>query len=82
MKEILYFSADWCGPCKQLAPLMERLSSQINYRKINVDNDRELSMEYNVRNIPTLILVEDGEVKGKLVGLQSEGDILNLYNNG
>ena len=36
-KEILYFSAEWCGPCKKLAPRMEKLSNQINYRKIDVD---------------------------------------------
>ena len=80
MKEILYFSADWCGPCKQLAPTMESLKGQINYRKINVDQDQELSAKYGVRNIPTLILVENGEAKGKIVGNQPRETILNFYN--
>jgi thioredoxin 1 len=79
-KEILYFSAEWCGPCKTLAPRMERLSNQINYRKIDVDNNQELSSEFGVRNIPTLILIQDGEAINRLVGLQSEQDILNFYN--
>mgnify|MGYP000583582454 FL=1 len=79
-KEILYFSAEWCGPCKTLAPRMERLSNQINYRKIDVDNNQELSSEFSVRNIPTLILIQDGEAINRLVGLQSEQDILNFYN--
>ena len=79
-KEILYFSAEWCGPCKTLAPRMERLSNQINYRKIDVDNNRELSSEFGVRNIPTLILLQDGQAINRLVGLQSEQDILNFYN--
>jgi thioredoxin 1 len=79
-KEILYFSAAWCGPCKALAPRMERISNQINYRKIDVDNDKELSSKYGVRNIPTLILVQDGEAINRLVGLQSEESILNFYN--
>ena len=79
-KEILYFSAEWCGPCKTLAPRMERLSNQINYRKIDVDNNQELSSEFGVRNIPTLILIQDGETINRLVGLQSEQDILNFYN--
>ena len=61
MKQILYFSAPWCGPCKQLGPVMESLSGQINYRKINVDNDTELSTKYGVRNIPTLVLLDNGE---------------------
>jgi thioredoxin 1 len=79
-KEILYFSAEWCGPCKTLAPRMERLSNQINYRKIDVDNNQELSSEFSVRNIPTLILIQDGQAINRLVGLQSEQDILNFYN--
>ena len=79
-KEILYFSAEWCGPCKTLAPRMEKLSNQINYRKIDVDNNQELSSEFGVRNIPTLILIQDGEAINRLVGLQSEQDILNFYN--
>jgi thioredoxin 1 len=51
MKEILYFSAAWCGPCKQLSPVMERLKSEgkINYKKINVDTDTLLSPKYGVR---------------------------------
>ena len=80
MKEILYFSAPWCGPCKQLGPIMESLSGQINYRKINVDNDTELSTKYSVRNIPTLILVKDGEAVNRTTGLQSKQQILNFYN--
>ena len=79
-KVILYFSTEWCGPCKTLAPRMERLSNQINYRKIDVDNNQELSSEFSVRNIPTLILIQDGEAINRLVGLQSEQDILNFYN--
>ena len=79
-KEILYFTGTWCGPCKVLAPRMERLSNQINYRKIDVDNNQELSSEFSVRNIPTLILIQDGEAINRLVGLQTEQDILNFYN--
>jgi len=80
MKEILYFSAAWCGPCKTLGPVIESLSGQINYRKIDVDQNQDMSIQYGVRNIPTLILLENGEVKGRLVGMQSEANILNFYN--
>jgi|TARA_B110000879_G_scaffold17300_1_gene21116 thioredoxin 1 len=80
MKEILYFSANWCGPCKQLGPIMESLSGQINYRKINVDNDTELSTKYGVRNIPTLVLLENGEAVNRTTGLQSKQQILDFYN--
>ena len=80
MKQVLYFSAEWCGPCKQLGPTMEGLRGQINYTKIDVDQDQESSIKYGVRNIPTLILLENGEVKGKLVGNQQAETILNFYN--
>ena len=80
MKKILYFSAAWCGPCKTLGPIMESLSGQINYDKIDVDDNQDLSIEYGVRNIPTLVLVENGEAKGRLVGIQSKESILNFYN--
>lgn len=80
MKEILYFSAAWCGPCKMLGPTMESLKGQINYRKIDVDTDTTLSAKYGVRNIPTLILLEDGKVKNRVVGNQPREQILSFYN--
>ena len=81
MKQILYFSAAWCNPCKMLGPIMESLSGQIDYQKIDVDNDRELSIKYGVRNIPTLVLVENGEEKGRLVGAHPKEKILEFYNS-
>ena len=79
MKKILYFSAAWCGPCKTLAPIMEELNGEIVYNKVDVDKDQELSMKYGVRNIPTLILVENGLEKNRLIGLQTAEKILSLY---
>jgi len=80
MKKILYFSAAWCGPCKTLGPIMESLSGQINYQKIDVDKDQDQSIKYGVRNIPALILIENGVVKDKKVGVLSKDQILNFYN--
>ena len=80
MKKILYFSAAWCGPCKMLGPIMESLSDQINYEKIDVDSNQDLSIKYGVRNIPTLVLVENEEAVCKLTGLQQKDQILNFYN--
>ena len=80
MKKILYFSAAWCQPCRTLGPIMESLSGQINYEKIDVDNNQDLSIKYGVRNIPTLILVENGEAKDRMVGVASKERILDFYN--
>ena len=59
MKKLLYFSAEWCGPCKTLGPIVDSLSGQINYDKIDVDTNHEMSAQYGVRNIPTLILLDE-----------------------
>ena len=81
MKKILYFSATWCQPCQTLGPIMESLKGQINYDKIDVDDDMDLPARYGVRNVPTLILLDEiGETKGRLVGLQTKDQILNFYN--
>jgi len=63
-----------------LGPIMESLAGQINYEKIDVDNNQDLSIQYGVRNIPTLILVENGEAVGRLTGLQQKDQILEFYN--
>ena len=81
MKKILYFTASWCGPCKALAPRMENLKGQINYRKIDVDQNRDMSMKYGVRNVPSLVLVDqNGQELNRMVGVQSDEAILNFYN--
>lgn len=80
MKKILYFTAPWCGPCQTLGPIIESLSGQINYEKVNVDENQDLSIQYGVRNVPTLLLLENGKEVSRLVGVQSKETILNLYN--
>ena len=81
MKTILYFTASWCGPCKALAPRMVKLADQINYRKIDVDTNQDLSIKYGVRNVPSLVLVdENGTELNRIVGVQPDEAILNLYN--
>ena len=81
MKTILYFTASWCGPCKALAPRMEKLSNQINYRKIDIDSNQDLSMKYGIRRVPSLVLVDgNGTELSRMVGVQPDETILNFYN--
>lgn len=81
MKKILYFTAAWCGPCKTLGPIIESLSGQINYQKIDVDSNQDMSIKYGVRNVPILILVDEkGEALNRLVGISTKDQILKLYN--
>ena len=81
MKKILYFTASWCAPCKALSPIMDSLQGQINFDKIDVDSNTDLSTQYGVRGVPSLILLDEtGEVKGRLTRVQSKEQILNFYN--
>lgn len=69
--KLVDFYADWCGPCRMLGPVLEDLSQDINdveFFKINVDNDGELAQAYQVSSIPTLILFKDGKLVDKKIG--------------
>ena len=79
MRKILYFTAAWCAPCKALSPVMDSLQGQINFDKIDVDSNTDLSAQYGVRGVPSLVLLENGEEVSRLVGVQSKESILNFY---
>lgn len=82
MKEFLYFSATWCGPCLQLGPTMSSLQREgYNVRKIDVDSDPNLPSQYNVRNIPTVVLLKNGQEVARRVGNQTKDTYINMWNN-
>jgi len=78
MKQYLYFSAPWCGPCRMLGPVMERVNNSIPVQKVNVDENSEMAQQYNVRNIPTVVLLENGQEVKRIVGARSEAEYLNV----
>ena len=80
MKKILYFSAPWCGPCQQFAPVMEQIGQTVPVEKINVDEQSDLAATYGVRNVPTILILKDGQVAQKFVGVQPPNLILESYN--
>ncbi|XOV69713.1 MAG: thioredoxin [Verrucomicrobiota bacterium] len=73
------FWAEWCGPCKMLAPVLEELSSdnqgKINIFKVNVDHNQQLAVQFNIRSIPTLLFFKDGQVQEQVVGLKNKSDL-------
>ena len=73
------FYADWCGPCKMMAPVVEEISTELSgiakVFKVDVDNDSNLAAQHKVMSIPTLIIFKDGQVKEVIVGV-SPKDVL------
>ena len=73
------FWAEWCGPCKMIAPILDELadeySGRVNIGKVNIDEYQEVAAQYGVRAIPTLLLFQNGEVSEQIVGLRSKRDL-------
>jgi len=67
------FWAVWCGPCRTLGPIMEEVANDFEGKaivgKVDVDNNQDISMQYGIRNIPTVLIFKNGEVVDKLVGV-------------
>lgn len=76
------FYADWCGPCRMVAPVVAQIAEEYADRavvgKLNVDENEEIAVRYGVMSIPTLIAFKNGEVAGKLVGVQPKEMIERL----
>jgi thioredoxin len=72
------FWAEWCGPCKMVAPILDELASEyegkVKIGKVNIDEHQDLATEYGIRAIPTLLLFKDGQVADQIVGLRSKRD--------
>lgn len=78
------FYADWCGPCRMLSPVLERLSDEYRGRlkivKVNVENEPALAAHFRVQSIPTLIAFQDGRALDRLVGVGGPGQLRQLLN--
>ncbi|MCB1074951.1 MAG: thioredoxin [Simkania sp.] len=76
------FYADWCGPCKMLAPVLEaaaaRLGSKATIAKLDIDASHKIAGSFQVTSVPTMILFKDGKEVNRLVGLRDEEAIVNF----
>ena len=80
-KVLLDFWATWCGPCKMIAPIVEQIAeerSDIVVGKIDVDTQMELAVQFGIVSIPTLVVMEKGQIVEKSVGYQPREEILKL----
>ena len=77
--------AEWCGPCKMIAPVLEEVASELSDKiligKLNVDENSETPPKYGIRGIPTLMLFKNGEVVGTQVGAISKSDLITFIEN-
>jgi thioredoxin-like negative regulator of GroEL len=81
MKQLWYFSADWCGPCKQFGPVMDQLAKQgMPIKKLNVDYTPDATTRYGIKSVPTVILVENEQEKARFTGARSAQQVIEFFN--
>lgn len=76
------FWATWCGPCKMIAPIVKEIADEYDGKilvgKVNVDEEHDLTMQYNVSSIPTLMVFKDGQLVNRAVGYREKDEILKM----
>ena len=80
-KVLVDFYADWCGPCKMMSPIIDEIAEEkqgIKVGKVNVDNNQELAIKYDVMSIPTIMLFENGKVSKTFIGVTDKQEILDV----
>ncbi len=76
------FWAEWCGPCRALAPVIDELAGEydgrVKFVKLNIDENQQSAVKYNVRSIPTLLLFKDGKVEATEIGAKPKGAFVSM----
>ncbi len=82
---MLDFYADWCGPCQMLLPIIDQLAEEkadtFKVGKINVDNSQKLAREFQVMSIPTVVIIKNGKLVARSVGVKGKDELLAMMNN-
>lgn len=77
---LIKFGADWCGPCKALAPILEQVANEVSYPvfEVDVDDAMDIAAEYKIRGVPTLLVLKKGQLHARHSGLTTKENILKL----
>lgn len=83
MRHILYFTADWCNPCKKVRPIVEELNrdSAVKFQFIDVDQETDMAKNMNVRSVPTFVVIENGSEVKRATGAQTREQLQELMSN-
>ena len=84
-KVLIDFYADWCGPCKMMSPVIDEIAEEntdiIKVGKVNVDENQDLAMEYDVMTIPTIMIINNGEIQKTFIGVTDKNEIIDAIRN-
>lgn len=79
---VIDFWAEWCGPCKTIAPVVDELANEyltkVKFGKVNVDSNQQTAMKYGIRSIPSLLIFNDGSVVNQIIGSVSKNSIVKI----
>ena len=81
---LIDFWASWCGPCKMMSPVIDQIAEEmqdtVKVCKINIDEEQNLVVKYNVMSIPTFVVIKDGREVARSIGVQDKSEIVNMIN--
>jgi thioredoxin 1 len=80
MRKIIVFTASWCSPCHQFKPILESLSSEIPITHIDIDSALQVVSQYNVKSVPTTILLENGREISRFTGVRNKQQLISFFN--
>lgn len=81
MKHVLYFTADWCNPCKKVRPIVDEINREYSDAKfiiVDADSEIELASNFGVKSVPTFILIDDGKEVSRTTGAKTKEELLSL----